>query len=327
MRVAVVGKGGSGKTTVSAALIQEIIRRLNRVHLLAIDADINMHLGPLFGVDWSRSPEKHLSNPVSIEQIKRYLIGNNARIHSLSAFRKTTPPGNGSNLLFLETLNQTPLSAFDFGENTFHLMAVGTYSEDGLGTSCYHNNLSILENILSHASEGGNWIVVDMVAGTDAFASSLHAQFDIILLVVEPTRQSTDVWNQFVSLASAAGISNRLFAVGNKVNSTDDEKFLSEKIPENMLLGFLSDSKYLRDLSRRGGNLELSKLEEENRKAIQNMVKKMSTFPSTVRVRYAHLCALHRKYVAQNFITAQFGDLTTQIDPNFNLDKLVGKIK
>ncbi len=44
-----------------------------------------------------------------------------------------------------------------------------------------------------------------MVAGVDAFANTLHAQFDLICLVVEPTKRSLEVFRHYLELAEEAG--------------------------------------------------------------------------------------------------------------------------
>ena len=47
----------------------------------------------------------------------------------------------------------------------------------------------------------GNTCVVDMVASTDAFSNTFHVQFDLIVLIVEPTRESVQLVNHYVELA------------------------------------------------------------------------------------------------------------------------------
>ena len=97
------------------------------------------------------------------------------------------------------------------------LMVVGTYQGSEIGASCYHNHLAILENLLSHMDDQKAVVVVDMVAGVDAFASSLHAQFDLLLLVLEPTQKGKEVWKQYARLAQAAGVYDQLLHLGINV--------------------------------------------------------------------------------------------------------------
>ncbi len=165
MKVAFVGKGGSGKSTVSAQFITYLIG--HRQQMLAIDADINQHLAGMIGAELH--PEKALyfgNNPIGIRSI---LCGTNKRIENAKRFVKTTPPGEGSHLVHLEDADPL-LSKFavKFAGNHYFMHA-GTYDKEGIGISCYHSNLAVVENILSHTVlEKNEWLVADMVAGTDA---------------------------------------------------------------------------------------------------------------------------------------------------------------
>lgn len=127
-------------------------------------------------------------------------------------------------------------------------MVVGTYAEDGIGTSCYHNNLAVLESMLSHMDDRGEIVIVDMVAGVDAFAGSLHAQFDMVVLVMEPTKRGIEVWRQYQQLAQKAEVADHLFALGNKCQH-DDAEFLQQQLGKS-LLGAMDYSPYLKSLER-----------------------------------------------------------------------------
>ncbi|CAM5555294.1 hypothetical protein SALBM311S_02849 [Streptomyces alboniger] len=98
MRVAFVGKGGSGKTTLSALFSRHLAR--SGAPVVAIDGDINQHLAYALGLD---EDELFTAPPLSARtgEIKDYLRGRNPRIPSRDAMVETTPPGRGSRLLRL----------------------------------------------------------------------------------------------------------------------------------------------------------------------------------------------------------------------------------
>jgi len=62
MKIAFVGKGGSGKTTLSSLFIRHLAAA--RVPVLAIDADINQHLGPPSASTRTRQPRCPRSAPI-----------------------------------------------------------------------------------------------------------------------------------------------------------------------------------------------------------------------------------------------------------------------
>src|SRR5688572_2966768 len=102
MKVAFVGKGGSGKTTLSSLFI----RHLAAAHLpvIAVDADINQHLGVALGLDDAQAAALPAMG-AHLPMIKGCLRGDNPRIASADAMIKTTPPGEGSRLLRIREEN------------------------------------------------------------------------------------------------------------------------------------------------------------------------------------------------------------------------------
>src|SRR6185295_10760635 len=96
MKIAFVGKGGAGKTTLASLFSRMLAGDGERV--LAIDADINQHLATALGA----SPAQAASWPAlgeHLDALKEYLRGDNPRIPSAQAMAKTTPPGRGSRLV------------------------------------------------------------------------------------------------------------------------------------------------------------------------------------------------------------------------------------
>jgi CO dehydrogenase maturation factor len=251
------------------------------------------------------------------------LKGTNNRIKELAEFRKTTPPTQESNLIFIDNPNDRVIGKFSKGSTTLPLMVVGTYDTDDIGASCYHNNLSIFENILSHTVDNKGVIVADMVAGVDAFANTLHAQFDMLVLVVEPTKRGLEVFQQYRELAIQAGTYGNLFVIGNKTRNQSDTNFIQSHIPQEKLLGFLNESEYLRTKDQEGGLLEIEKLEPENKGLLEVIFRKLQHVSGNHQERLKKLWNLHRTYVDQDFIKERFGDLTNQIDETFTYNDYI----
>lgn len=319
MRIAFVGKGGSGKTTLSALFSQYV--QIDGKPILVFDADLNIHLPQLLGFMAELPAAKHLSHPKVAEMIKTELKGARKDIISLASFRKTTPPSKDSKLIHIQKISRSPIADFAFQKGNMSLFVVGTYSEEDIGASCYHNNLAIVENILSHLVDRDGYVIADMVAGVDAFANTLHAQFDLICLIVEPTKRSVEVYRHYLKLAEEAGTSDGLVVVANKVRNESDKKFIEQHVPKSRLVGFFMDSDYLRRLDQAGYPLEVAKLEKPNIDLLARIKDRLDRMPDSAQKRLEKLRKLHAAYVAQDFIRERFGDLTTQIDETFSFDE------
>ncbi|HYS41257.1 MAG TPA: AAA family ATPase, partial [Pseudonocardiaceae bacterium] len=96
MKIAFVGKGGSGKTTLASLFASHLAAAGRPV--LALDADINQHLAAALGADETLADGLPTLGD-HLPLIKDYLRGDNPRIPSADAMIKTTPPGAGSRLL------------------------------------------------------------------------------------------------------------------------------------------------------------------------------------------------------------------------------------
>ncbi len=327
MRIAFMGKGGSGKTTMSCLFALSLCEKNNNGRLSPValfDADINAHVHGLLGIE-RLSSDNHLSNPKIANQIRNWLKGGND-MPNIDAFRKTTPPTRKSNLIRLSELRTASsrlsrLSAETPLAGNLSVFTVGTYEGADIGSGCYHNNLSILENILSHADDSDGCIIADMVAGTDAFAGTLHSQFDLVCLVVEPTMRSVEVYRQYESLAKEAGVIDSLMVVANKVRNDQDMQFISQNIPQDRLIGIFNDDAHIREHDQRGGALDFSRIEDQNKELFYHIKKILdgrgANYAELAAERLARLHALHAKYISQPSIRSRFGDLSGQIDRDF----------
>ncbi|MFN2497348.1 MAG: AAA family ATPase [Pseudonocardiaceae bacterium] len=162
MRIAFVGKGGSGKTTLSALFSRHLVE-LGRP-VLAVDADINQHLGQALGLP---AEQAQAIPPLGagLTWIKEYLRGDNPRITSADDMIKTTPPGRGSRMLRLDSGDELH-RRFARSAAGAELMVTGEFEPEDIGVSCYHSKTGAVELYLNHLLDGpGEYVVVDMTAG------------------------------------------------------------------------------------------------------------------------------------------------------------------
>ena len=312
MKIAFVGKGGSGKTTLSSLFVRHLTA--SGAPVVAVDADINQHLGVALGL----AEEEAAAIPAMGErlpEIKAYLRGSNPRIASVESMVKTTPPGEGSRLLRLG--GDDPIhSGLAVDAAGARLMATGPFTADDLGVACYHSKTGAVELYLNHLVDGpGEYAVVDCTAGAESFASGMFTRFDLTFLVAEPTRKGVAVYRQWTDYAADYDVA--LKVIGNKVHGPDDIAFLREHVGD-ALLCCLGQSAAVRGMEQ-GCPFGVADLDAHDRAAlvvIKNAVDgRAKDWPKFTR----QAIEFHTKN-ARAWANAALGlDLETQIDPGFVL--------
>ncbi|GAA4782215.1 ATP-binding protein [Streptomyces sanyensis] len=322
MKIAFVGKGGSGKTTLSSLFIRHLAARA--VPVVAVDADINQHLGAALGLDESAASSLPAMG-AHLPLIKEYLRGTNARITSPETMIKTTPPGEGSRLLRVQEDNPVYAACartvhLDDGE--VRLMATGPFTESDLGVACYHSKVGAVELCLNHLVDGpGEYVVVDMTAGSDSFASGMFTRFDMTFLVAEPTRKGVSVYRQYKDYARDYGVA--LAVVGNKVQGPEDVDFLRQEVGEDLLVT-MAHSDWVRAMEK-GRPPRFARLEDANRQALG--ILQQAADASHARrdpERYTRQMVHFHLRNAESWGNAKTGaDLAAQVDPAFVLGEHV----
>lgn len=245
--------------------------------------------------------------------IKEYLRGANPRIASAAVMVKTTPPGAGSRLL--RVVERNPIYDACVREvGGARLAVTGPFAEDDLGVACYHSKIGAVELVLNHLVDGvGEYVVVDMTAGADSFASGLFTRFDVTFLVCEPTLRSVGVYRQYRAYARDFGV--RIAVVGNKVSDTQDAAFLSAQVGDD-LVGWMSRSAHVR-AAERGEIRPISALEPANVATLDVM---RATVDSTVKdwdTYQQQAVDFHLRNAAAWANDRTGCDLADQVDPDF----------
>jgi len=170
-RIAVAGKGGVGKTTISALLVRALHERSNKL-IMAVDADPNSNLGEKLGV----KPEH------TIGELREDLLAKADQI-----------PAGQSKQEFVQY--QMRLATVE-GEG-FDLLSMGR--PEGQGCYCYINN--ILRTFLDMAMDDYDYVVIDNEAGMEHLSRRTTRSMDALLLVTDPTKTGIDTADRLASLA------------------------------------------------------------------------------------------------------------------------------
>ena len=225
--IAVGGKGGVGKTTVSALLVQGLVRA-GRVPVLAVDADPNLCLDELLGV-------RVQATVGSVREQARVLAGQGA-----------LPQGISKQQLLELRIAESLVEADDLD-----LVAMGRC--EGPGCYCYANN--VLKQVITALSDAYPWVVIDNEAGLENLSRRIVRAVDWLVLVTDPSRRGLTTVRRLHALAVEMGVDfGRLALVVNRVRGpkpSEMARTLATELGADLLLG-LPDDAALAELGERG---------------------------------------------------------------------------
>ncbi len=217
MKIAISGKGGVGKTTLSAFLCRWFGDQGHTV--LAIDADPATNLGAALAIPGAESLPP-------ITQMK-----------DLIEERTGAKPGGVGGFFKLNPKVDDLPEKVAISDGNIRLMIMGGVQQGGTGCLCPEN--ALLKSLVSHLMLGrGEVVVMDMAAGLEHFGRATAQAVDRLLIVVEPGRRSIDVAQRIRTLAGDIGLKN-LYIVGNKVRGSGDREFLQKALEGFTFLGFI----------------------------------------------------------------------------------------
>lgn len=314
MKIAFVGKGGSGKTTIASLFIKFLQSQQKPV--LAIDSDINQHLGESIGFT---KDEVNSIPPlgVQIELLSQVYKGTNPRLQNVITFKRTTPPGAGSSLVRYSEKHEV-LRAFEIEKNGIRFMRVGLPQDETVGEQCYHANMSGAEIYLNHLVDSENeYVVVDLTAGIDTLASGMFISYDIIYIVVEPTAKSLSVFNDYVRIAKSTGVEATIYPIANQVTSDEELEYIKETIGIAPIAVFPLSS-YVRK-TERGEHIAFSEIDTGSLSALEEIYAHSKTHTKNWERFYQSLIYFHTKKANKE----PHQNLHVQIDPTFSISEYI----
>ena len=200
MKITVCGKGGCGKSTVSALLAKEF-ERMGKTVLVADSDESNYGLHRQLGVKLPRDFTEFFGGKE--KAFKTMMAGEILDTVKLSAFAKK---------FYSEpfTLNEIP-EEYISRNNGVMLISSGKIHQANEGCACTMN--SILKQFIKHLTVGDNEVaLLDMEAGVEYFGRGV----DLILMIVDPSFESLKLTKKIQQLGESIG--KPVFFVLNKVN-------------------------------------------------------------------------------------------------------------
>lgn len=235
MKIAVSGKGGVGKTTISSLLARYWAR--NGYRVLALDADPDANLGAALGID--------TSNIVPI-----------AKMEELIHERTGVKPGTVGGFFKMNPRVDDLPESLACEKDGVRLLLMGTVKKGGGGCICPESVL--LKALVSHlVLYQKDLVIMDMEAGIEHLGRGTAQGVDRLVIVVEPGQRSIDTAAKVRQLTSDIGL-HRVAAVGSKVHNQQQEEFLRGNLSDIPLIGVLPYSEEIAtaDLQSRPPSLD-----------------------------------------------------------------------
>lgn len=203
MKIAVCGKGGVGKTTISGLLCRSLGSK--GISVLAIDGDPNPNLALTLGIDPKATMPRALTSKL------------------LELYEKE----DGKKYAKLKVPLAEVIDAYGIKTNdNVTLIAVGQPEHAATGCMCGIHT-TVREIIHTALEESDQVTLLDLEASLEQMKRGTSKYVDVLLCVVEPYYRSMEAVARFQRLGKELEIKN-IVAVANKVKNKEDEEAIRQ---------------------------------------------------------------------------------------------------
>lgn len=238
MKIAISGKGGVGKTTISANLAK--LFALKGYNVYAVDADPDSSLGLSLGFS-----EDELSRIKPIIEMEE-LIG---EIAGEGAFYTLNPLVNDI------------ADKFSINLSGIKFLRMGGIKQGGSACYCRENTFlrAVVNSLLLDTKDV---VILDMGAGIEHLTRGTAQGVDMMLIVTEPGRSSVQTARIVEKLAKEVSVKAVKF-IANKVRNEKEEIFIMSNFNKQELLGVIHFDEDISDKS-------MGTVQTDNRLGVDN---------------------------------------------------------
>lgn len=197
--IAVAGKGGVGKTSISATIVKLLVAKYPDKKILAIDADPAVGLSTALGIDVK----------LTIDDIRKEIV-------------ETVE--DGQTKAAIELLGDARYKIFDALVETdgFAFIAVGRPESAG----CYCKINSYLKEVISLISNDFDYVVIDGEAGIEQINRRVMEKVTHLILITDPSKKGTQVINTIKGVADDLVMYEKIGAIVNRVPDESVIKYI-----------------------------------------------------------------------------------------------------
>ena len=232
MKLAVTGKGGTGKTTIAGILAHFL--RDDGYTVLAVDADPDANLASAIGI-----PPDEAASIIPISR-RRELIKE----------RTGAEPDRFGQLFKINPVVSDIPEEYTVEAEGIRLLVLGAVQKGGSGCACPENVLlqSLLSEIMLNRDEA---VIVDMEAGIEHLGRATCKAIDKMLIVVEPGMRSVVTAKTIIRLAMDIGVTS-FGIVGNKMRDEAQAAWVRAQFPSTQIVGMIPYSETIQRADLQG---------------------------------------------------------------------------
>lgn len=252
LKIAIGGKGGVGKTTVTS-LLARCLAEETKNKVIAIDADPVANLAAALGIS-----EDEPITPI-------------AELRDLIAERTGAQPGTMGGFFTLNPKVDDIPERFSLERDGVRLLVMGTVQSGGSGCICPES--TILKALMNHlVLYRDDIVIMDMEAGVEHLGRATSSSVDALIVVVNPGARSRVAADRIRKLGQDIGIKNILI-LGNRVKNDEDKQLIRESLADYEIIGFLPEYEEISSADRTG--VRPFEVKENIPDAVRDIVRKL----------------------------------------------------